>query len=66
MGKKLKETDDLLLDSYDYVLPENQIAQYPLENRDQSRLLVLDRKKRDYHHTTFDQIGHFLPQNNYF
>ena len=64
MGKKLKETDDLLLDSYDYVLPENQIAQYPLENRDQSQLLVLDRKKRDYHHTTFDQIGHFLPQNS--
>ena len=64
MGKKLKETDDLLLDSYDYVLPENQIAQYPLENRDQSQLLVLDRKKRDYYHTTFDQIGHFLPQNS--
>ena len=62
--EKLKETGDLLLDSYDYVLPENQIAQYPLENRDQSRLLVLDRKTRDYHHTTFDQIGHFLPRNS--
>ena len=55
---------DLQLDSYDYDLPDDQIAQYPLENRARSRLLVLDRQTRQYHHTTFSQIGQFLPTNS--
>lgn len=32
------------LNSYDYELPEEQIAQSPAEKRDESRLLVLNRK----------------------
>ncbi len=32
------------LDSYDYYLPEEQIAQSPADKRDESRLLVMDRK----------------------
>lgn len=55
---------DLQLDSYDYDLPDDQIAQYPLKNRARSRLLVLDRQTRQYHHTTFSQIGQFLPTNS--
>jgi len=31
------------LSEFDYVLPTRQIAQHPLENRDASRMLVLDR-----------------------
>jgi S-adenosylmethionine:tRNA ribosyltransferase-isomerase len=31
------------LSEFDYVLPAQQIAQHPLENRDASRMLVLDR-----------------------
>src|ERR1700680_4383077 len=31
------------LSEFDYVLPARQIAQHPLENRDASRMLVLDR-----------------------
>src|ERR1700720_3598692 len=31
------------LSEFDYVLPSQQIVQYPLENRDASRMLVLDR-----------------------
>jgi S-adenosylmethionine:tRNA ribosyltransferase-isomerase len=31
------------LSEFDYVLPPQQIAQHPLENRDASRMLVLDR-----------------------
>ena len=31
------------LSEFDYVLPARQIAQYPLEHRDASRMLVLDR-----------------------
>src|ERR1700676_1375355 len=30
------------LSEFDYVLPGQQIAQYPLKNRDASRMLVLD------------------------
>lgn len=32
------------LDEYDYHLPESQIAQTPAQKRDESRLLVMDRK----------------------
>lgn len=35
------------LDSYDYDLPEDRIAQSPAEKRDESRLLVMDRKTGD-------------------
>ena len=31
------------LSEFDYVLPGQQIAQYPLKSRDASRMLVLDR-----------------------
>ncbi len=60
----INDAANLQLDSYDYDLPESQIAQYPLENRDQSRLLVVDRQTRMCRHTTFDQIGQFLPKNS--
>jgi len=32
------------LSDFDYNLPEELIAQYPADRRDESRLLVLDRK----------------------
>ena len=31
-------------DDFDFDLPEDLIAQHPLEKRDQSRLLVLDKQ----------------------
>ena len=31
-------------DDFDYFLPEELIAQVPLENREESRLLVMDRR----------------------
>lgn len=33
------------LSDFDYELPESQIAYHPAERRDQSRLLVLDRRR---------------------
>jgi S-adenosylmethionine:tRNA ribosyltransferase-isomerase len=45
---------------FDYTLPSEMIAQNPIEPRDASRLLVLDRKKGQILHRHFNQIGEFL------
>lgn len=45
-----------LVSSYDYFLPEELIAQTPIEKRDASRLLVLDRTTGDIRHTVFTSI----------
>jgi len=45
---------------FDYHLPESSIAQTPLEPRDSSRLLVLNRKTGELEHKIFNQIGDYL------
>jgi S-adenosylmethionine:tRNA ribosyltransferase-isomerase len=45
---------------FDYHLPEASIAQTPLEPRDSSRLLVLNRNTGELEHTIFNQIGGYL------
>jgi S-adenosylmethionine:tRNA ribosyltransferase-isomerase len=45
---------------FDYELPERFIAQTPLEPRDSSRLLILDRNTGDIQHAIFKDIGKFL------
>lgn len=52
---------DFLLSSYDYALPEAQIAQNPAPQRDSSRLLVLDRSSGTRTHALFTDLGRFLP-----
>lgn len=48
------------LSQYKYDLPESLIAQYPCENRDESRLLVFDRKSGKIEHKIFkDILGYF-------
>ena len=49
------------LSDFDYHLPPERIAQTPLQQRDASRLLVVDRSTRAFHHTQFSQIGKYLP-----
>lgn len=44
------------LSQYKYNLPENLIALYPTENRDESRLMVLDRKTGKIEHRMFKEI----------
>lgn len=49
---------------FDYELPEELIAQTPLEKRDASRLLVYDRKQDAVAHRTFCDIADYLnPQD---
>ncbi len=45
---------------FDYDLPPELIAQTPLERRDASRLLVLDRATGSRTHSTVDRLGEFL------
>ena len=49
------------LTDFDYHLPPDRIAQSPLEQRDASRLLVVERDTCDFHHIQFSQIGEYLP-----
>lgn len=48
------------LTEFDYNLPQERIAQTPVEPRDSSRLLVLDRTTGQLDHAVFSQIDHFL------
>lgn len=48
------------LSSYDYPLPEELIAKVPLESRDASRLMVLDRRKGSIDHRTIRDLPELL------
>jgi S-adenosylmethionine:tRNA ribosyltransferase-isomerase len=50
----------LHISDFDYDLPASYIAQTPLEQRDQSRLLILDRQNGDIQHAVFKDIGNYL------
>ncbi len=45
---------------FNYDLPEELIAQDPLENRSNSRLLVLDKESGDMEHRSFYQVVDYL------
>jgi S-adenosylmethionine:tRNA ribosyltransferase-isomerase len=50
----------LSTDLFDYALPPHLIAQTPAARRDQSRLMVVDRKTRQIAHHTFADLPKFL------
>lgn len=45
---------------YDYVLPEDLIAQVPVVNRDQSRLLLVERAKKSFSNNFFSALPGLL------
>jgi S-adenosylmethionine:tRNA ribosyltransferase-isomerase len=45
---------------FNFYLPEHLIAQKPLEQRDRSRLMVINRSERTIHHQTFSDITRLL------
>ncbi len=45
----------------DYTLPEERIARFPAQKRDESKLLVFDRKTQKISHTIFKNLPDFLP-----
>lgn len=57
------ETKDFLLSSYRFDLPTAQIAQFPPEERGQSRLLILDRRADTPPlDARFSDLGDYLPK----
>src|SRR6478672_11956982 len=46
---------------YDYELPDERIAQHPVEPRDASRLLVVDRAAGTLAHRTFRDLAELIP-----
>ena len=49
-----------LIEDYDYLLPPELVAQYPLEKRDASRLLVLKRDGGEIGHAHFRDLPQWL------
>lgn len=49
-----------MLDSYRYRYPEALIAQYPLPQRDQSRMMVIDRRRQSWEHRMVMDLTEFL------
>ncbi len=55
--------DPLKTSSYDYKLPQELIAKYPVNPPDSAKLLVYDRKTDKITHTTFKNLLDFIPDN---
>ena len=52
------------LEEFDYILPENLIAQFPAQKRDMSKMMVLNRETKDICHKHFCDITEFLTDND--
>jgi len=52
------------LSQYKYNLPPDLIAMFPKENRDESRLMVLDRESRNVEHRIFKDVLDYFHDND--
>jgi S-adenosylmethionine:tRNA ribosyltransferase-isomerase len=50
----------MLISDFDYELPDDLIAEKPLDRRDASRMLVLDRNKQTWSDSTFSAFAEYL------
>ena len=56
---------DIFVESYDYKLPQELIAKYPVTPRDSAKLLIYDRKKNKIIHTLFSNILDFVGEKHF-
>lgn len=49
---------------FNFTLPEKLIAQYPVENRDEAKLMVLDREKNSIEHKTFKDVLDYFDEED--
>ncbi len=59
-----KDANVMLLSDYDYYLPEELIAQDPLEKRSDSRMMVLDRETGEFTHKHFYDLLDYLEEGD--
>ena len=52
------------LSQFRYNLPQDLIALYPSDNRDESRLLVVNRKTREIEHKIFKEITSYFTEHD--
>ena len=64
MENNIENKDLMLKSSYFYDLPEELIAQVPVEPRDHSRLLVYDKKTKKIEHKKFYNIIDYLKEGD--
>ena len=53
---------DIIIEDYNYDLPDSRIAKYPLEERDSSKLLVY--KDKSVEESKFSILADFIPENS--
>ena len=58
----IKEVQNITIEDYNYPLPDERIAKYPLSERDASKLLVL--KNDEIMSSHFKNIGDHLPNDS--
>ena len=59
-----RSPDGTRVSDYDFALPDSLIAQQPVANRDESRLLVLYRDAGTIEHRHFREIVDFIPRGD--
>lgn len=52
------------LTDFDYQYPEELVAQHPLERRDASKMMVLDRARGTNHHSNISKLPDFLKEGD--
>jgi len=57
----MKEVKEILIEDFDYNLPDDRIAKYPLQERDKSKLLIW--KNEHITESSFRNISEFIPEN---
>ena len=58
----IQNMPDISIQAFDYQLPDSQIAFFPTDQRDDSRLLAY--KSQEINHTRFKQLPDLLPENS--
>ena len=57
-----KTKEAIYIDDFDYDLPDERIAKYPLQQRDSSKLLLW--RNDELSESRFSEIASFLPENS--
>jgi S-adenosylmethionine:tRNA ribosyltransferase-isomerase len=59
---KIEDIQQIKIEDFNYILPNEKIAKYPKQKRDSSKLLIYKNNK--IQETVFSEIDKFIPQNS--